>query len=778
MSKILRVSMALALTLTSTPAWATLSQEVSVKVQQRIQRTEGGGQSAQAEEYGEFRNGLVLEKYQLDFENEKYVIDVEASNVGLNNQSLRAEGGQPGKMTWKVGWDNLPHLFSTEAKSLYMDAGNGNLVLPGAYRKDTTGAAFTNSIKGPLPYVPLGYDVETGNLDLKFHPAHDFTVDMGVMRQTKRGTKATTGSFGFSNAVELAAPIDWLTHEAYLELQKADKDSQIAFIYRLSDFQNNIPNLYWDNPYRATNRYSSSSGYSTGDQSARGGQAMDASNKAHSLKLEGGVNLPLNSRFSGEAGYQLWTARNAMMFYTTNAAIHAGSAMTDKPPFDASRTAPDNDVVGKMEVFTYMGKLASRPFHWLRAAVSHEAYIMENKSTQYDMPGFAIFDQIWHVENVRTPREQFRDDKTALSFDYDITDWLSGGTDLKHIYKKQTREIPKLREYEFEQGFTIRPSRELFVNLSALHSERRGNGMDLEHYPTTTSTITGKKYLTDHPGLRRIDVADRNRNQGRVQVQWTPGESSLGASARITDDKYRQGKGDPTGGNPYVYPELFGTESEQAQAFGLDFSVPVLGSVVVDGFYEYDYTKRYMRSSQTICAGNTTVWVSSKTYGAGIPGEGTCGFSNNSPATIMTGDPATQWVNRTTDQSHIAGLGVTWTPLQKLKTFFGYDLTMTVQNVDAMYSGAAVNQGTNGADDTYGSFPKSRRVTQTFRTKSEYQILKDLTFVANYAFEKFYATDFGWDRPVRDGNTSLFLGANPVRNFSAHSMGAGLNYKF
>jgi hypothetical protein len=383
------------------------------------------------------------------------------------------------------------------------------------------------------------------------------------------------------------------------------------------------------------------------------------------------------------------------------------------------------------------------------------------------MTGFAVFDSIWHAENVKNPLEQFRDDKTTLALDYEILPWLSGSTDLKHVYKKQTREIPKLREYEAEQGFTIRPDKNLFVNLSYLAALRRGNGMDLANYPTTTSAATGIVYFTDHPGLRRIDVADRNRNQARVQVQWTPGEASLGVSARVTQDKYRLGKGDATGGAGFIYPDLFGISSEDTQAYGLDFSVPVVGSVVLDGYYEFDFTKRYVRSAQTACAGNSTT-------GYGLPGENACAGAGASP-NIMTGDPRSQWQNRTADKSHIAGLGATWTATPKLKTFFGYDITSTIQNTDVMYAGSYASTAT----DPYTSFPTSRRITQTLRTRGEYEIVKDLTFVANYAYEKFDANDWEYDNvQIRPDNNSLFLGATPVRNYYAHLVNAGLKYRF
>ena len=130
MTKIIKLFLAGAVSFYGNPAWAAVHQEVDVKVQQRTQKTFNGAPSAIPTEYGEIPNGLVLEKYILEMNNEKYMLDVEASNVGYNNQSIRAEGGEPGKMTWNFGWDEMFHLFSNEARSPYVDAGNGIMVVP------------------------------------------------------------------------------------------------------------------------------------------------------------------------------------------------------------------------------------------------------------------------------------------------------------------------------------------------------------------------------------------------------------------------------------------------------------------------------------------------------------------------------------------------------------------------------------------------------------------------------------------------------------------------
>jgi len=778
MKKYLSLFLASALSLGGFPAWAEVSQEIDMKVQNRSQKTFLGARSASPEEYGEIPNGFILEKYIVEFDKESYLFDFEATNVGLNNQSIKAEGGKPGSMMWKAGYDMMPHLFSNEARSPYTHVGGGTMLLQGAWRNaglTSHNNSFNAGVSTALanaPYVPLGFDVETANLDLKFHPAKDFTMELGTMRQTKRGTKAQPASFGFSNAIELAAPIDWETNEAYLDMQLAKKEYQLAFSYRLSDFNNKIPNLFWNNPKRLTDQYINSSHYSAGDGTSVGQLSNAPDNRAHAAKLEGGVALPMNSRFSFEGGYQVWTAKNDMLTYTGNSQMWQGNATAAAAGLTFAAFDPANrpsaEVDGNIEVYTYLFRLTSRPLTWLKGTLSHDAYIMENKSTRYNVPGWAVFDNVWHSENVTTPAEQFREDKTSLKIDYDVTSWLSGDVGVSHKYEKKTREIPKGKTDEATAGFQLRPVKDLFVNLSGLFSARRGNGMDLQHYPTTISAATGRTYFTESPGLRRIDVADRNRTVARAQVQWTPGEASVGLSARVSEDKYRLGKGDPTGADAIIYPEHMGMTSDINKSVGVDFAMPVVGTVEVDGYYTFDTNRRYLKSSQTACAGNSAT-------GYSLPGENNCSGAGASP-NIMTNDPRSRWETRVMDRSHIAGFSVTVRPMAKLKTVLGYDISSTIQNLDTMYAGSLASTTT----DPYNSFPTSKRMLQTARARGEYKLTENLTVAANYQFEKFDATDFAYGNvPLRDAsNASIFLGVNPIRNYVAHTIGTGVNYKF
>lgn len=773
---------------------AEVSHEIDVSVQQRYQRTVDGAPSARPEEYGERPNGLLFEKYRFDLDSEKYMMEIEAYNIGKNNEFLKTEGGQPGKFSWKVSWDKTPHLFSNEARTFWVHRGEGIMDFPdqlqrfwegvdvatagagGAASKNFNHFSSTAGIRATTKnffYVPLGFMVETGAMDLKFHPTHNLHVGVGAWRQTRNGTKPQPFSFGFSNALEVAAPVDHVTNEANVDVHYVEKDFQLGLGYRLSDFNNQLPNLWVDNPKRFTDR-TVGTHYSNGDGGASGIMAMQPDNTAHSLKAEAGLNFLETWRLSGEAGYSWWKQKNPMLPFTQNSAMglanspagcnpllpvtSAGACtvainpipegLTYTAPFVASdaRNLPDPNVDLTMNVITYMAKLAGRPAEDLRVALTHDAWILENKSKRYEFDqGFALFDQTWRNGAAEPKREELREDKTNLKLDYDVTRTVSTNLGLTHKYFKRTREINKGKEYQADLGLTFRPSRELYVNVSGLAAFRRANGYDFQDVPTGVDS-TGRIRFTDAPGTRRPDVADRNRHSGRVQVQYAPGEASVGLSGRITKDAYRAN--DKLNGDDItVRSQLYGMLSDLQESVGTDFSVPVGESLVVDGYGSVEFASRRIRSSVS----NT---VSGLAAHQQLPGN--------------------EWVTRVIERSHAAGVALTWLPIDKLKTIVGYDLIFTRGTVDFVDNGRG-----SATLIAASSLTPTRKMHQNVRTRAEYKLTSSLTLAANYLYEKFDIADYGFDNvPLRDiNNGSIWLGVSD-RNYYAHTASLGVNYKF
>jgi hypothetical protein len=770
----------MAMCLSVSPAFAAeidIEQEVRIGVYGTDGPNSPGDEPAsQLEEYGEVNRGVVFEQYKLDAQFENYAIEADAQNLNQNTRGFKIKGGHPGKTSWVLKYDETPHLYTNEAQTLYQHAGGGNLRISSGTRTtiERANVAFNgngqrydySNLKGLVesqPIFDVGVVMKTMEVGLKYHPAQDFVVQLDGMRVSKRGTRPQAAAFGFRNAIEVAAPVDEQVVSGGLAMGLYRKHFQLGFDYRFEEFENDIYTLTWDNPKKGTGKYTGSH-YSRGDGSTQGQMAMAPDNKAHMLKLDGGFDFLETHRFSFEGGYQRWSSFNPMHAYTINPLLNpasagaAGHGLT----FDASNLAnrPDPNVQRLIEVWTYLGKISGRPFDPFRWALSHEAYIMENKGKKYSIPGWAVFDQNWHQEATPTTPilEQIRQDKTKFSTEYDMGPYLSGNTSLTHKYYKRTREVDKGREYEAETGFTIKPMKSLWFNLGYLVSGRRASGWDFQHYPGRT-VAAGYTFFSESPSLLRPDVADRNRHQYRMQMHWAPSYLYMAVGAQHTADKYRKGKNqDLTAGNIYVYPTLMGVLEDRSSAISFDLSVPVTEKADVDLFYAYDYHRQLVRSNQIDTLTNY-----------GIPGGG--------GTRVQINAPRDQWTMLATEHTNVVGAAVTHRPVPKLKNKIGVDMTFTRSD------NAPIAVGSDNSPAFVG-LPTSRRVHQTLKASSQYKFTKNLILAANYRFDRFLANDFAYtDIPTVLQDTtgeasSIFLGADPIKNYNFHSLGMSVTYKF
>jgi hypothetical protein len=587
-----------------------IAQDLDVYVQQRFMGSGPNPRQSKYEEYHPVPNGVVLDRYKLDLYYEDYDLSFAAKNVDQLDQSYRVEGGRPGVFTYKAVWDQTPHIFSYSARSLYFGSG-GVLTMDPVLRNanQTTPANFIGNMQSALldsPFVPLQIQSEKASVDLAYHPAKDLTVAVGGSRTHRFGARALGTGFSFSNNVEVAQPVNQVTDAAYLDVGLARKTYQADFRYELSDFQNQFENLTWDNPGRLTDANGSPS---------RGQLSAEPSNVAHSFTLSGGADLPAKTHFSAQAGASLWRQDETLNPLTINPTVTGSPFVNPADPANLPMSRADR----KINVYTQSYRLANSYFGDFRTSLAYRSYIMENRSADFTLPGYVRADSNWVNGTVTAQPYENRKDDIDWKGDYDLTKTVSLTGGYTYEYKKESREIPKSGENIVSAGTTWKPVSNFFVNLSGLVGLRRMKAYD----PQTIEAAPG--VFTEMPGLVRFDVGDRNRAQGRAQMQVNHGDSTYGLSYRITQDHYRPGDVPLNGGIATNLFQQYGMLVNDTQAAGVDLSQELPRDFTLDTYFEFDYSRRLVRS-------------------------------NVNSGGVINQDAAHDWEMRTTETSNIGGI--------------------------------------------------------------------------------------------------------------------------
>ncbi|MBI3661560.1 MAG: MtrB/PioB family outer membrane beta-barrel protein [Acidobacteria bacterium] len=243
-------------------------------------------------EYGDRRTGFFVRKFDLHFDDvlgSKNYVELKSQSTFYKNQSFLATFGRYRKFKFQFRYDEIPHIFTNTARSLYVQTSRGVLtILPATKqilqdRSSTvcatppcTAAQINISLPGfVLTQVVPGENFITPSLQRKAGTglaSWDITPDWNVSflfsRENEVGTRpigllfnpspsasassqpsSVSGRQSPGTGAEVPEPIDYFNNTVRVMTEYGKKDWGIRVGYTGSFFQNNTNSLLFDNPF-------------------------------------------------------------------------------------------------------------------------------------------------------------------------------------------------------------------------------------------------------------------------------------------------------------------------------------------------------------------------------------------------------------------------------------------------------------------------------------------------------------------------------------------------
>ena len=276
-------------------------------------------------------------------------IEVWGKNVGWDDQAYGLDVTKPGSYYLTFGWDETPHDYWQNAKTLYGGVGTTNLTVP-----DSVRAALNASIVSGLPttasnniinansnVIDLKVRRDTASAAARWTPTDNWDFNLDYTHMHREGTQAM-GAVSFSpaasptsatrSAFELPRPIDDTTQNANLKGEYAGstpwgKTFNVALGGGLSEYNNSDSSLTFQNPWNAVN---------SGLRPLNNLYSLPPNNKAASVNVQGGVGLPLNSRYMGTFQYTNMTSDQSNLPFSINPAVQALGTTFSAPSRETS----------------------------------------------------------------------------------------------------------------------------------------------------------------------------------------------------------------------------------------------------------------------------------------------------------------------------------------------------------------------------------------------------------------------------------------------------------
>lgn len=534
--------------------------------------------SSKFNEYRDWSSGFQVPKIKVsgeDAESGRY-LDFAATWVGRRDARYGLEYGVEGKWGMLVDYNKIPHRFGNNGRILHTETAPGVWSLSDSIQQTLqTTIDARIAAKLPVNYAYLDgllapYFDAAGSVDLELQRDRTHVAfDLGKMGrwawlldykyENRTGNRAYGSSFGFGNVVELPEPIDYNTSDAQLTGSFKGANGGVTFGYRYSKFENEVGEMYWDNPFRITDSTHPSAYQapnSTTNAGAVTGVADLAPDNEASWMFANGRFRAGDWDFNGAVTYGSMSQDDALLPYTLNSAIDGIGF--DGAAFDATLPGnlPQANVDMEVDVLNVVANAKARFGEAFDLGFRFRYYDYDNGSGRIEIPGYVRYHGVWEAigrVNVASSYsiETYGADfgwsfgkASRLGFAYTFEGW-----------DRDLREIETSDEDIFKVTFDTRMG---IVDLRAAY-EFGDRSIGDYHTEAQEESFLHPEGINNLPGLRKYDEAAREYDLFYLQATLTLGERSdltLGYNAR--EDDYDESE--------------FGLTSDKIDSFNAEWS--------------------------------------------------------------------------------------------------------------------------------------------------------------------------------------------------------------
>jgi MtrB/PioB family decaheme-associated outer membrane protein len=743
----------------------------------------GERSSSKFKDYRDMDNGFLGE---LSLKGEKkespYYFDLWLKNPAKDDQAYEGAIGRYGMFKLDLGWDRVRHVLSNNAQTMFQESGGDFTIgarssitttpttllyptatncssgavtswnCPNPIRSSTAIAVnsaqynFINStISGLGRPVDLAYNTDVGFVGLKLTPTEALRFDLEYNNRRNEGYRPT--SVTLNNIVELAIPVDQMTHEMKFGAEYAASSFAVQFGYMGSFFDNGYQSYTFDNPNSAVTQQgvlNAANTATTTAASARGEIAAAPNNTAHTFNLTGRGSLPWwRTNLSGNFSYTM--LRQDQAFVNNIAA--AGTGLTPMNTDDAGRNSAD----AKANLISGNFLFTARPIDNVTATARYRYFEYQN-----DTPTHVFSDTISPI----TPTGLlYRNTATGrVTYDTTATDYASGTTSQEHYTRQNAgadirwrpiRQVSIKGGYEYEhwsQGdvegrnfgtdeniakaaVDVTPIDWFLGRVTYTYGVRNLNG----DYSAYGSDPSG-------PGFYKFNYADRVRNRVDVLLQFSPWETfTPSLSFGYAGDNYSH--------------SMWGLTDDENFSAGTSLSWTPIGWLTLSA----DYTYERHNSKQSVAGG------------------GSAGSSVN------------DWQSTSNDVFHIISVGAIVDVIpKKLDINLGYGVTFGYTTIDSSNLVAAGCPAPGTATSCAYNYDKIQNVLQTARIVARYRLTEKLSVRGGFAYERYNERNFARDPMTPfmgafDSSTSsiqsVWLGAT-TPNYESYTFAGFVRYEF
>ena len=290
------------------------------------------------------------------------------------------------------------------------------------------------------------------------------------------------------------------------------------------------------------------------------------------------------------------------------------------------------------------------------------------------------------------------------------------------------------------------------------------------------SAYASRNIISELIGMRRFNMADRNRDKLRTSVNWQATEKlSLQAGADYDKDDYKN--------------STYGLQNAKNWALNLDASYTLSDDLSLTGFLSHE-DQRSSTASDNYGSNSNTANVNNA---ANTVVSGGCYAAVQALNNNAKDDPCRQWSSKQHDKTDTLGLGFKQKGLMGSRLELAGDLVFSWSRTDVTMGGGGYYNnpyalaGVAPAVSTAvyyipaADLPEVSTDTVTLRVTGKYTVDKQSAVRVGYSYSRLKARDYAYDAYQIGGVgtvSSLMPTAEQVPGYSVQAVGVSYVYEF
>jgi MtrB/PioB family decaheme-associated outer membrane protein len=503
------------------------------------------GDRARFERYRDLRDG-AFSRISFGKATDTYVFKAKMDNIGYRDQRYLVDYDNSGKVKFTAQWDSVPLNYSYQTSTPWVEQSRGVFTLDPAARllvqNNTPGVVGVPTsaaqLLTPSIYRDLAKPIDiqasrgTAGFTARFAPTQDLAFNVAFNSTRKSGHEVKGASFAFNVADQLAVPLDNRTNDVTAAAEWANEQGMIRVAWDGSWFNNDIHELLFDNPVRATDTFPiDASGYSNGRGAAQSRMAAPPSNSLNKISALGLYKMPGRSAVNGQVSLTTMNQNDTLIPWTSNQVINSPAVFSS---FPGLAQLPRSTAEAKVRGINALLNFTARPNRYFGLNMRYRYNDHQNRTPIFDAVEYVRLDAVPEETGGETEHFNIKQNTLDLNATFNVMSHtaLRVGYTLDDI-KRTGRAFSDSTDYTFRT--TLDTLGNQYVSLQVIYenTQRIGTGFS-------------EQSLEDggfQPGLRTYDEADRVRNRGWLVFTITPASMVDGTfSLAAGKDKF-QGEG-------------------------------------------------------------------------------------------------------------------------------------------------------------------------------------------------------------------------------------------